>query len=102
MGIEPTHRGFADPCLTTWLRRQVAISLAQEARSGKKNQFEARRSLGLTCGHARYILSNAGKVTPSILRVLRLRIDLGINSIDSAYVDIKGTSEAAVGQASQG
>ena len=35
MGFEPMHRGFADPCLTTWLRRRAAISLAQEARSGK-------------------------------------------------------------------
>jgi hypothetical protein len=35
MGFEPMHRGFADPCLTTWLRRHAAISLAQEARSGK-------------------------------------------------------------------
>ena len=22
MGIEPTNKGFADPCLTTWLRRR--------------------------------------------------------------------------------
>ncbi len=35
MGFEPMHRGFADPCLTTWLRRRAAISLAQEACSGK-------------------------------------------------------------------
>jgi hypothetical protein len=21
VGFEPTHKGFADPCLTTWLRR---------------------------------------------------------------------------------
>ncbi len=23
-GFEPGHRGFADPCLTTWLRRLIA------------------------------------------------------------------------------
>lgn len=22
VGIEPTHKGFADPCLTTWLPRR--------------------------------------------------------------------------------
>jgi hypothetical protein len=39
MGFEPMHRGFADPCLTTWLRRRAAISLAQDVCSGKRNQF---------------------------------------------------------------
>ena len=24
VGFEPTHEGFADPCLTTWLRRHGA------------------------------------------------------------------------------
>ena len=39
MGFEPMHRGFADPCLTTWLRRRAAISLAQDVCSGKRNPF---------------------------------------------------------------
>ena len=55
--------------------------------------------LGLTCRRFRYTIPTLGKVTLSILRVLRLRIDLGI--IDSLYVD-KGAGEAAVGQATQG
>jgi hypothetical protein len=25
VGIEPTNKGFADPCLTTWLRRHTGI-----------------------------------------------------------------------------
>jgi hypothetical protein len=25
VGFEPTHEGFADPCLTTWLRRPVLV-----------------------------------------------------------------------------
>ncbi len=24
-GFEPAHKGFADPCLTTWLRRHLGV-----------------------------------------------------------------------------
>jgi hypothetical protein len=36
VGIEPTHKGFADPCLTTWLLRHRATSFSsqEEVRGG--------------------------------------------------------------------
>jgi hypothetical protein len=35
VGIEPTHRGFANPCLTTWLRRPGRCSAPQPRRSAQ-------------------------------------------------------------------
>ncbi len=35
VGIEPTNRGFADLCLTTWLRRRKKRKLATHYEFGK-------------------------------------------------------------------
>src|SRR6266446_4632497 len=37
VGIEPTNRGFADLCLTTWLRRQEKRKLATHYEFGKSS-----------------------------------------------------------------
>ena len=34
IGFEPMNKGFADLCLTTWLRRRIKGSLTQKSRSG--------------------------------------------------------------------
>ena len=36
VGIEPTHKAFAEPCLTTWLPRRLSVR--------KLNQFLPRAS----------------------------------------------------------
>src|SRR5437764_10849923 len=33
VGIEPTHKAFAEPCLTTWLPRHPAVRLRGEVKS---------------------------------------------------------------------
>ena len=33
-GFEPPDGGFADPCLTTWLRRPVTIDVQAHSRRG--------------------------------------------------------------------
>ena len=41
MGIEPTYEGFADPCLTTWLRR---LGVDGGGPSGKRRRAGSRRA----------------------------------------------------------
>ena len=40
VGIEPTNRGFADLCLTTWLRRRRNRKLASRYGFGKGSDFD--------------------------------------------------------------
>src|SRR5947208_7268043 len=46
VGIEPTNRGFADLCLTTWLRRQAVKShqkrLVHQVRSARQHALIVR------------------------------------------------------------
>jgi hypothetical protein len=51
VGIEPTNKGFADLCLTTWLRRRKAV-LNDEC--GMMNATE------LVIHHSAFIISEAG------------------------------------------
>jgi hypothetical protein len=51
VGIEPTNKGFADLCLTTWLRRRNAV-LNDEC--GMMNETE------LVIHHSAFISSEAG------------------------------------------
>src|SRR5713101_6394317 len=51
VGIEPTNRGFADLCLTTWLRRRWKRNLATHCEFGKS--WGSNRLLGVTCGGGR-------------------------------------------------
>ena len=41
VGIEPTNKGFADLCLTTWLRRRVDLK--------GLNELKIRPKAGLYC-----------------------------------------------------
>src|SRR5207302_4856612 len=43
VGIEPTNRGFADLCLTTWLRRQG------DRKSTRLNSSHVKISYGVFC-----------------------------------------------------
>ena len=44
VGIEPTNRGFADPCLTTWLRDLKKIRFFKVYKSYQKNTGYSRIS----------------------------------------------------------
>src|SRR5881628_3419346 len=48
VGIEPTNRGFADLCLTTWLRRREKRKVATHYDFGKS--WSANRLTGITPG----------------------------------------------------
>src|SRR5213083_932703 len=45
VGIEPTNRGFADLCLTTWLRRRVMQRLNLASRNLLENPSAGRLRL---------------------------------------------------------
>jgi hypothetical protein len=75
MGFEPMHRGFADPCLTTWLRRRLIASLAQPACSGTgiqisniKRQKINPDALTITLGFVE------GEGDPNAIRYRRVRL----------------------------
>jgi hypothetical protein len=42
VGIEPTHKGFADPCLTTWLLRHDKARSLVEAASRASGSFRGQ------------------------------------------------------------
>jgi hypothetical protein len=42
-GFEPPDGGFADPCLTTWLRRPVTIDVQGPCASGPRRLRDRRR-----------------------------------------------------------
>ena len=49
VGIEPTHKAFAEPCLTTWLPRRLLVRKLNQIRSlaslfGDTLRFAATRS----------------------------------------------------------
>src|ERR1041385_8249985 len=48
VGIEPTNRGFADLCLTTWLRRREKRKVATHYEFGKS--WRSKRLTGITRG----------------------------------------------------
>jgi hypothetical protein len=51
IGIEPMNKGFADLCLTTWLRRRKAM-LNDECGTMNENKFIIH--------HSAFIVSKAG------------------------------------------
>ena len=43
VGIEPTNKGFADPCLTTWLPHQAGVTInIKLTRSVRRSQIRKR------------------------------------------------------------
>jgi hypothetical protein len=46
VGIEPTNKGFADPCLTTWLPRQRGNPVRNVARRVRRSQCTCRVARG--------------------------------------------------------
>jgi hypothetical protein len=47
VGIEPTHKGFADPCLTTWLLRHDEGRSLVEAGSGASGSFRGQSAFSI-------------------------------------------------------
>src|SRR5439155_25788301 len=56
VGIEPTNRGFADLCLTTWLRRRAIQGMNLRSRGSTEKPQTCRhsgrpvKSMGRACG----------------------------------------------------
>src|SRR5436190_1040444 len=40
-GIEPANKGFADLCLTTWLRRPEVVRVGESSERPKRRQYSA-------------------------------------------------------------
>src|SRR5438309_6236737 len=70
VGIEPTNRGFADLCLTTWLRRRAEV-ITSHGRSRFSTRGDrgpdARQSLHRSEDHREVFVTVRGEL-PGVLR----------------------------------
>ena len=65
-GIAPAYKGFADPCLTTWLpRRILMLDLLRNYFRHEISKFEARRSKNYEA-YTAYMLNNFCKAVAQI------------------------------------